>query len=78
MIAPAVLALACTSKSSAPPPATTPKPMGTGAACNNACIAEDSTCHEKCLDDDSPPPEEGDSCASKCSKTLERCVARCK
>jgi hypothetical protein len=30
------------------------------------------------LDDDSPPPEEGDSCASKCSKTLERCVARCK
>lgn len=77
-IAVLALACACSSKSSAPPPAATPKPATTGAACNNECIAQDSECHQKCMDDDTPPPEDGDSCGSKCSKALERCVARCK
>jgi hypothetical protein len=41
-------------------------------------MAKDSECNQKCLDDDSPPPEEGDSCGGKCSKALERCVSHCK
>jgi hypothetical protein len=72
------LVAACGGKSSTPPPATAPKPATTGGVCSNDCVVQDSECHEKCLEDDAPPPEEGDSCASKCSKGLEKCFARCK
>jgi hypothetical protein len=73
-----VLAGACASSSSRPSPAAPAKPPATGAVCDNDCVAQDSECHQKCMEDDMPPPEDGDSCASKCSKALEKCVARCR
>jgi hypothetical protein len=70
--------LGCAS-SDPPPPRTAEKPAASGPACSNDCMARDSGCQQKCLDDDAPPqPEEGDSCGSKCNKALEACVARCK
>jgi len=74
-----VLSIGC--KSSAPPPAAgAEKPPAPGPACSNACMERDSACHQKCMEDDTvtPPPDEGDSCGSKCSKALEACVAACK
>lgn len=72
-----VMVMAC--KSSAPPPPKSPdKPAASGPACSNECMARDSECHQKCLDDDTPPPEDGDSCGGKCNKALEACVTRCK
>jgi hypothetical protein len=65
--------------SSAPPPKpASAAPPANAAACENACMSQQSVCTDKCLESDHAPPEgDDDGCAARCERSLESCRASC-